>query len=582
MFTYENILDLVVRWAEDALPQQVLDPARDDDGAFIAGGWCLWEVRGIPAPDVSNHAHAIACLAYAYLAVGSRYFGDAAMLDRTLRAIRFLRSAQRPTGLIDLPSTNFESPPDTAFAVQLLAPVVEMARRVGTPESLRIAGDLGEFIRTGAAGIVGRGFHTANHRWVISAALAQATSLFPGLAPVAMPYFSRIMAEGIDLNEDGEYTERSTVVYNAVCDRSLRFMADYLNRPDLLAFVRKNLDSMLRLLHADGTAVTSTSVREDRGRRIRPLSLADSFYDMARRDKNGVWAHAADMLVGGDFAAEARAWPFDPVPGWLFGVYALHPEYRQDALARKPLPDEYSVFLPAAGLWRVRRGDLSATAASGHTTAFAVRYGDVSLKAVKLFGSYIVSAIFSADEMAPDGQGEAVRGVSMRHRGDHRKLPGYDLPLNRPVPYGSFHDVAAERARWTQPPMDIVLDVHEVPGGFDLHARTEGGLDRIMFQIEFCFDGPGEWETDDALVAAENGQVVFLKAGYGVFHRGRHGLRIGPGAISHRVPQMRNTEPEPDSFRVLMTFVTPVDHAFDIRYGAWSMATGGLLASFER
>jgi len=54
MFTYQRILDLVVSWAEDALPQQVLDPTRDDDGAFIAGGWCLWEVRGIPAPDVSN------------------------------------------------------------------------------------------------------------------------------------------------------------------------------------------------------------------------------------------------------------------------------------------------------------------------------------------------------------------------------------------------------------------------------------------------------------------------------------------------------------------------------------------------
>lgn len=361
-------------------------------------------------------------------------------------------------------------------------------------------------------------------------------------------------------------------MYNAVCDRSLRFMADHFNRPELLDHVRKNLNLMLHLFHSDATAVTSISVREDRGRRIVPYSIADSFFDMAQRDGNGVWARAADRILAGEFWDQTVEWPFDPFVAWLFEPFVTRPEYRRESLSREPLPDSFTVVFRSARMWRVRRGPLSATAVAGHTIPFAVRYGDVDLKAVKLFGSYILAARFAADEF-----GEIEGGVRLIHRGARRELPGYDLPLGRPVPYGAFGEARRERKRWTQPPLDIRLDIREVEGGFDLHVRTDGGMERILFQIECCFDGPGEWETDDQVMAVSNGQTAILKSGYGTFHRGRHGMRVGPGAIAHRVYTMRNSEPEPDAFRVLVTFETPVDRAFEIRYGVWSPATGGLV-----
>ena len=40
---------------------------------------------------------------------------------------------------------------------------------------------------------------------------------------------------------------------------------------------------------------------------------------------------------------------------------------------------------------------------------------------------------------------------------------------------------------------------------------------------------------------------------------------------------MRGTEPEPDSFRVLITLKTPVDRVLEIRCGRWSPASGDLL-----
>lgn len=558
MYAYEPILRDLTGAVRASYPRQVLDPQRPDYGAFLSAR------DGCANPDHTANAHDLASICYAFLADDSDLAGDDGLFARIGPAIAFQRRWQRPTGLIDLISVNWESPPDTGFTVQLLAPVVALAREraeAGDERAGTIATDLGEYVRTAALGMIGRGFHTPNHRWVVCSALAQAMSLFPELP--AQEYVTAILDEGIDINADGEFTERSTGIYNAVCNRSLRLMADHLDRPELLDHVRKNLDLMTHLFHGDGTVVTSISNRQDRGQRVVPLSLGDSFYDLARRDGNGTWAQMADQLLAtGEDAMHAI---------WLLHPFIAHPEYRQDMLPRAPLPDDFSRVFPVAGVWRVKRGPLSATAASDNTVAFALRYGEVDLKAVKIAGTYHSTAFFAADTLA-----ETADGVRLVHQGATRRLPGYELPLDRPVPIGEFGALRPLRDRWTLPVLDQTLDIREVPGGFDLHLRTEGGLDRITFQIECCFSGPGEWETADQVIPVADGQTAILKAGHGIFRRGDDAISIGPGHIAHRMWQMRGTELEPDSFRVLITLQTPIDRVLEIRYGKWSIATGGI------
>jgi hypothetical protein len=568
MYNYENILASQVQRIRDAYPGQILDESNPAIGCFLSS-----RSDGHPNADHGSNASLLATACYAFLCDGSDLERDDELFERIQKSIAFQRNWQRPTGLIDLISVNWESPPDTGFAVQIFAPVVAFARRLSdnNDRAAEIAETLGEFVRTAATGMIGRGFHTPNHRWVVCSALSQAMTLYPNVG--AREYVDSILAETIDINADGEFTERSTGIYNAVCDRGLRFMADHLNKPELLDDVRKNLEIMTHLFHDDGTVVTSISNRQDRGTRLVPVGIAESFFDMANRDGDGRWASIADKLVAKGLDA-----PHSP---WLIQPFAQNPEYRTAHLQRSPIPDNYTKLYPVSGLWRVKRGKLSATAATGNRTVFALRYGDVDLTAIKLSGTYINTTNFEADTI------EAIpNGIRLTQHGGQRqihqhspgtRLPGYDLPLNKPVPIGTFGEVRGTRERWTLPTIDLTVELTEVDKGFDLCYTTEGGLDRVPVEIEFAFEAPGDWETANQVIPVSNGQSSILKSGMGIFHRGSEGISINPGSGVHRHWDMRNSEPSDDRFRVLVTLQTPVDHTIEIRYGTWSVASNSLV-----
>ena len=334
MLTYESLLPMLDARVSSILSKQVLDRSRPDCGGFVdyglAGGTGVGQV--VP-------------LCYAYLLKGSTHFRSTEILERILLGAGFGRRIRRESGRFDLVETNFDSAPDTGFLVQSMAPVVAAARQVADDAGAEeIAEALGELIRTATPGMADGGFHTPNHRWVLVSALAQVRALFPDLD--VMDAIEAYLAETIDINADGEYTERSTGVYNAVCNRSLRIAAKALDRPELLDPVRKNLDHSYHLLHADGTVVTSVSQRQDRGTQTIPVGLVDSYYAMARMEENGFYAAVADWLIDQETAG----------PPWTLHPFLEHPEWREDNLKRERLPESYSKVYPVSGIWRVRRG----------------------------------------------------------------------------------------------------------------------------------------------------------------------------------------------------------------------------------
>ncbi len=62
-----------------------------------------------------------------------------------------------------------------------------------------------------------------------------------------------------------------------------------------------------------------------------------------------------------------------------------------------------------------------------------------------------------------------------------------------------------------------------------------------------------------------------------MYRVGEEAIAIGPGEMRHLMWQMRNSEPSPGGFRVLIALLTPVDRVLEIRYGTWSWGQGKLV-----
>ena len=557
MIEYAPLVGELDPQVEGVLTRQVLDAENPYCGGFMDGD------RLVGSQSIS----AVATLGYAYLLPESRHYRSEELLQRILLAAEFARRHRNPSGCFDLLTTNFDSAPDTGFVVQAIAPVVFAARQQAADDegAAEIADALGELIQTAAPGMVAGGFHTPNHRWVLVAALAQAQALYPELE--VSTTVDAYLDEGIDINADGEYSERSTGVYNAVVNRALIRAAHVLGRPDLLEPVRRNLDLSYHLLHADATAVTSISKRQDRDTRAVPTGLADGYHALAHLDGNGFYAAVADLLV-------SRGSGLVCLPN-----YVLHPEWRAMCIERTPLPERYSRIYPASGLWRVRRGAVSATAAAGLTAPFSVVCGQAELAAVKLSSTYFATGQFIGEEFAAAG-----KGVRMQHKGRNRIYPEKDyvggiywLPIAEQVNADNWQEVRGRRATYELPPLGVELRAEEEAGGFDLHIRTAGGVDGVPFQIEGVFEPGGTLEMDSALVEARAGHTVFLKAGYALYRVGDDAIRIGPGTMEHTMWRMRNSEIDEERLRVLIALRTPVARTLEIRCGQWSDAKGGFL-----
>jgi hypothetical protein len=554
--TLATLFPLIQRVLNDYLPLQIVDPAHPEMGGVInpeMGMTYPWQAEKL-----------IKLVVYQALMSGRL---DDALLKRAIIAIDHLTQVQRPSGLIDLRAVNIDSSPDTGFTVQALCAMLDVAQGFSTTNPLwtMLLTKVEQFIRGAVPGLLTGGFHTPNHRWVITSALAYAYALFPDLdvAETVEAY----LAEGFDIDEDGTFIERSIGVYDAVNNRSLLLIAKFWDRPDALDAVARNLDFNLHMLHADGTAITNLSRRQDYGTRVVPIGLIPCFLLLNRQRPNPIWTTAASYL----WAQSRQLSCCQQGLGHLDWIsYALLKGGELEA-AQAALPSNFAHYYPVNGVWRVRREQLSASFFRGMTGLLSLTFGQAELSSVKISFTYFGRECgwFMGDEMTVEGKTACTElaEVAVLHSTgcNHPRRPGYELPLGRPVPPEKWDEMMGERELRHLPPLTSNLTITEVDGGFDLRLQTLDGLDNVAGQIAFDFAPGGVWETADSHFKPQTGQEIFLKQGTGAMRYGNDVIQISPGHGAHSFWQMRDAELAPDHVRVLLTFFTPVDFTVQLR-----------------
>ena len=504
---------------------------------------------GVPDPYGIPSANAtgafLGVLACAFASPTSQHYRSPRLREAMLLASQALLDLQHEDGTIDLAVTNFRSPPDTAFVTENVAPAYEILRSDSGSDAAPILERLERFLRHVGDALATGGVHTPNHRWVVCAALAVLHDLFPDSR-----YPARIeqwLAEGIDLDPDGQYTERSTTIYSAVVNRAFLTLAHRMNRPDLRDPVRRNLDMTLYYLHPDGEVVTEGSRRQDRQLRGTLVRYYAAYREMAVREGNGQFASAVAQIE-----AESPASVVRELPSFL-----TESILRRRLPAATPLPSNYRKHFKHSQLARIRRDALSATLLAGTTTFFSLRRGSAALEAVRLSSAFFGKGQF---------QSEAIEEIDGRLRLKQSVRGPYFQPLT-PEKIAELRSYAGmesngllrqdHRASRTQSniqSLESTVDLVEHPGRLELHFRIEG-TDHVPLAIELAFRRGGVLEGVEPVKGVAD--AYLLRSGIGRFRLGDDVISFGPGSTEHTWTQLRGALGKWDGQSVYLTGFTP-------------------------
>ncbi|MCU1238070.1 MAG: hypothetical protein JWP63_6037 [Candidatus Solibacter sp.] len=497
------------------LRAQITDPASPHAGA-IPDDYLMYSA-GAAAGLIESATAALVC-------PQSKHPANARELVSRIRlAAQFLERSQSPEGNIDLLSTNFNSPPDTGFVTHNVATAAAIAKIYGADEVLRA---LRPFLLKAAAAMATGGIHTPNHRWVVSSALAQIHAIFP--YPDWPRRIDQWLAEGIDIDSDGQYIERSTVTYNTVCDRAFTVLAAKLNRPALLDPVRRNLAAMLYLLHPDGEVVTEVSRRQDQ---------------FVRGTMAGYWFPVQYLAVHENsplLAALARTL----APHARLSALLEYPELNAPLPAPAPLPDNYERTFPTMNLARIRRGQFDATLVLRDSSRFfSARNGAAVIDAVRFATSFFGKGQFIPTTGAKEGNAYILR----------QSLEGpYYQPLDPPqrVTADNWSALHATRRQSQICRLTQSAGIVELKSGFALRLEAKG-TPNVPVAVEISLREGGTLE------GCPNG---ILTKDFATYRVGPNTITFGPGAAPHLLTQLRGAEPKLPGQSVYITGYTPFDH----------------------
>lgn len=494
----------------------------------------------------------ISALASAACAPASRYAGGREILEPLQLAVRHLLTLQHEDGTIDLHTTNFHSTPDLAFVLEVVCPSATLLRASQVPALTAAGAELEKFIQRGGEALVSGGVHTPNHRWVVSSALAWVHSLLPDPKYVARA--DEWLAEGIDLDPDGQYTEKSTTVYSPIVDRALITVARLLGRPALLEPVRQNLEMTLYYVHPDGEVVTEASRRQDRYQRGSMARYYYSYRYLALHDGNGRFAAMARQIE-----RTAR----EHLRGEL-AAFLTEPALARALPAEAPLPTDYAKVFAHSGLARIRRGAASGTILANNSTIFSFRKGGAALEAVRFASAFFGKGQFVGDALeVRDGRyvlrqeldGPYFQPLSKEQigRGEHVRM----------APNGTLaSDAKALRARSNVQTLVATAEIVEKAAAFEITIALRG-TEHVPVAVELAFRHGGK--LDGVARVADVPDAFVLEGGQGRFTVGDDVIEFGPGRAEHTYTQLRGALPKWDGQSVYLTGFTPFETILRIR-----------------
>jgi hypothetical protein len=315
--------------------------------------------------------------------------------------------------------------------------------------------------------------------------------------------------------------------------------APKLKRPQLLDAPKRNLESMMYLLHPGYEVVTEISRRQDVNQRG---DMGSYWFTLAY-----LAHHANDRRCG------AIAEHFAPTRASLSALME-YPELANGSPTTAPPPEDYRRAFPHNGLVRVRRGPMSATIlAGGRSRFFTFRNGDAVINAVRF-----ASAFFGKGQFASESLESEVAAIQLK-----QELQGqYYQPLDpvHPVDADDWRRTIPERKRTEICRLQQSATLTETPNGFRLRVQSAGTHD-VPLAIEINFREGGKLEG--VAPVNQSPDSWLLSSGHATYRMGSDVIRFGPGFAEHSYVQVRGAEPKLPGPSAYITGITPFDRTIE-------------------
>lgn len=497
----------------------------------------------IPNPQTTGYY--VLKVACAVISPESSFYQSTAHVQKAIQACNCLLNMQHADGTIDLLSTNFHSPPDTAFSVEKLCVAYALLQKNNQGNRYSaLMSPLETFLKRCGESLVVGGIHTPNHRWVVSGALAKLYQIWPD--PRYKARAEQWLQENIDQDPDGQYTEKSAGIYSAIINKALISVHQVFNKPALLDVVRKNLEMTLFYVHPNMEVVTDASNRQDKG----GINMFENYYYgyryLALLDKNPRFAAMCRLIEKAYF----------PRIGTHIENFLDEPFLWQELPSGNSIPTNYVKSFPYSGLIRIRRENWDATLLVNNPNFLTFHHGNAILQGLRLAASFFGKGQFQSNEIKQVGNAWILQ----------QKLDGpYFQPHTKDQidPSGDWEKMPRNNRKQSEIQyLETTVQVKEISGGLMVDIDMKG-TDGVPVSLELIFRGEGKLEG--IVPSGKESNAYLLKESEGKYSLGEDFIRFGPGKAEHKAIHLRGALPFAQAPSVYITGFTPFSHQLFIR-----------------
>ena len=494
-----------------------------------------------------------------YLIPESVYYKSEEALDMVRDLCVAAETSVHEDGTNDLIISNFRQP--EYFHFPLLCQVYRQLDQLREPTGKEIAAKekLYDLIERLSQGLLSSGFHTPNHRWVHTAALCYAYNTVKPQNQRFMDLAEKYLAEKIDIDEYGEFSERSAGMYSAISDRALCGIAEEAGKPELFELVKRNLRLVYRYIENDTVIFTQNSHRKDKGEvGSDMLFLFDRYADVCL----AAYANTQDPEFL-HILMSALKDSKNPTPTYhsIF-VYLEHPELKNMTHDLSSLPEmekEFHAFYPDSNIVRVKEKGVSYSLLARKFNFLFANVGSINLCA-RMCSSFFAIAQFLPEKIEQIGE--------KKYRMTFHASADYKQPFDVPPAGSEKYWTMDYNSRKSISPCEYgyCVDVEFIENGVRMRIRTEG-TPNVPFKLEFAVT-PGVYVgAGSAMTVAQAGQFICAKEGDITLcnYEGDHIAIRGAFAEHFYHQNMRGSvSPTPNKFMVYCTGSSPIDRTVEI------------------